>query len=142
MADLRIEREFDVTPEVLFRFVSGTRGLVQWFGPEGVSVPDNDLDFTRKGPWYAVMSNAEGPFAKVSGQVTHVDPPKSVGFTWAWHDDNDVRGVESHVTFTVTAAGSGARLVVDHRDLADADAAANHRRGWNSSLNCIAATLA
>ena len=141
MADARLEREFRVSPEKLFRFISRGAELVQWFGPEGLSVPDNDLDFSRLGPWYAVMSNETGPVAKVSGQVTHVSPPTSVGFTWAWHDDADVRGHESHVTFTVEPTANGARLIIDHRELADADALERHGVGWTSSLVCLATVL-
>jgi len=142
MADVRLEREFAVTPEKLFRFVSGSSELVAWFGPEGTTVPDNKLDFTRLGPWYAVMMGSDGPVAKVSGQVTHVNAPHSVGFTWAWHDDSDARGVESHVTFTVEPCPTGARLVIDHRELSTEDAAANHARGWTSSLVKLTAALA
>lgn len=141
MTDTRVEREFKVSPEKLFRFISGATELVSWFGPEGVRVPDNALDFTREGPWYAVMANDDGPFAKVSGQVTHVDPPRSVGFTWGWHDDEDKRGPESHVTFTVEPTTSGAKLVIDHRDLPDDDAATRHNSGWISSLKSLDAVL-
>lgn len=137
MTDVRLEREFGVTPERLFRFISGAKELVQWFGPEGLGVPDNDLDFTRTGPWYAVMSNDSGPVAKVSGHVTHVDPPRSVGLTWAWHDDTDARGHESHVTFTVEPCAAGARLIIDHRELADQASAEGHTKGWTSSLVCL-----
>ena len=52
-------------------------------GPRGMHVPEHNLDFSRTGPWYSVMQNAEGQTYKVSGHVTHVDPPNSVGFTWA-----------------------------------------------------------
>ncbi len=138
MADVRLERDFDVSVETLYRFVTGSQELVQWFGPEGVTVPENDLDFTRTGPWYAVMVNVDGHVAKVSGQVTHVDPPHSVGFTWAWHDEDDQRDAESHVTLTVAPTESGARLMVDHRDLTQAEVAESHREGWNSSLACLA----
>lgn len=141
MAEIRLERIFPVSQDKLFRFVSGAQELVQWFGPEGVSVPVNELDFTRKGPWHAEFTNESGPFAKVSGHVTHVDPPNSVGFTWAWHDENHERGPESFVTFTVTATEGGALLVIDHRELSDEEAATNHRRGWASSIECLAEAL-
>lgn len=142
MADLRMEREFPVSPEKLYRFLTGSGEIVQWFGPEGVGVPDNQLDFSRLGPWYAVMSNSDGPFAKVSGQVTHVDPPQSVGFTWAWHDEDGARGAESHVTFTIMPTASGARLVLDHRGLDDSERSASHERGWASTLIKLEALLA
>lgn len=139
MADLKLEREFPVSPATLFAWISDGAKLLQWWGPEGVHVPEHDLDFSGLGPWYSVMENSEGQTFKVSGQVTHVDPPKSVGFTWAWHDDQDRRGAESHVTLTVAATKTGARLVLSHRDLADAEAAANHEAGWRSSLRKLEA---
>ncbi len=139
MADLKLEREFPTTPEHLFAWISDGAKLLQWWGPEGMHVPEHDLDFSRLGPWYSVMQNAEGQKFKVSGQVTHVDPPNSVGFTWGWHDDQDQRGAESHVTLMVQAAGDGARLILDHRDLGDDEIAANHEQGWTSSLRKLEA---
>ncbi|UAB88499.1 SRPBCC domain-containing protein [Ruegeria sp. SCSIO 43209] len=139
MADLKLERDFPVSPEVLFAWVSDGAKLLQWWGPEGLHVPEHDLDFSRIGPWYSVMQNGEGQQFKVSGHVTHIDRPKSVGFTWAWHDDQDQRGAESHVTFSVTATNSGSRLVVDHRELVDAESATNHNEGWTSSLRKLEA---
>ena len=85
------------------------------------------------------MENSDGQQFKVSGHVTHVDPPNSVGFTWGWHDDQDQRGPESHVTFSIVATETGARLVIDHRELADAEVAENHNTGWTSSLRKLEA---
>ena len=141
MADLKLEREFPTSPENLFAWISDGAKLLQWWGPEGMHVPEHDLDFSRLGPWYSVMMNEEGQRYKVSGQVTHVDPPNSVGFTWAWHDDADARGAESHVTFHVSAQGKGARLTLRHVNLADEDSASNHNQGWSSSLNKIGPIL-
>ncbi|MEW2918922.1 SRPBCC domain-containing protein [Ruegeria sp. ANG10] len=139
MADLKLERAFPTSQENLFAWISDGAKLLQWWGPEGMHVPEHDLDFSRLGPWHSVMVNAEGQRYKVSGQVTHVDPPNSVGFTWAWHDDQDQRGAESHVMLTVSATENGAKLVLDHRELADAEVAANHNQGWTSSLRKLEA---
>jgi uncharacterized protein YndB with AHSA1/START domain len=141
MSDLRLERDFTVSPERLFTAVSSQSDLLQWWGPEGMHVPQGDLDFTRTGPWFSVMHNGEGRQFKVSGQVTHVKPPNSVGFTWAWHDEQDRRGAESHVTFTVMATDNGSRLTLDHRDLDDSEQSARHEDGWQSSLRKLAAQL-
>ena len=100
-----------------------------------MSVPEHDLGFARTGPWFSVMTNAEGQRFNVSGHVTHVDPPNSIGFTWAWHDEADRRGVESHVTIRlVPARNGGTDFSLHHADLPDADTAANHESGWTSSL--------
>lgn len=135
MTDLRLERDFPLSPERLFDWISVPDRLFRWWGPEGMTVPEGDLDFSRTGPWYSIMRNDADWQIKVSGQVTHVDPPKSVGLTWAWHDEDGTRGAESHVTFFVTPTAKGARLVIDHRDLGSDELVAKHREGWSSSLD-------
>ncbi|WP_166417199.1 SRPBCC family protein [Cochlodiniinecator piscidefendens] len=134
MTELRIERSFDVPPETLFAFITQTNHLLEWWGPEGLHVPEHDLDFSKTGPWFSVMVNPEGQRYKVSGQVTSVNAPMSVGFTWGWHDETDLRGVESHVTLTVSQRDNGAHLVIEHRDLPNDEARDNHNQGWSSSL--------
>jgi len=141
MTDLRLERDFNVPPERLFAAVSAQSDLLQWWGPEGMFVPEGDLDFTRTGPWFSVMQGGDGQQYKVSGQVTHVDAPKSVGFTWGWHDDQDRRGAESHVVFTVMSTASGSRLILDHRELDDSEQSARHEGGWTSSLRKLTTLL-
>ncbi len=135
MATLTLERDFAADPETVFAYVSKTEHLLKWWGPEGMTLPEHQLDFTSKGPWVSVMQNADGQRYKVSGQVTHVDPPRSVGFTWAWHDESDTRGVESHVTIKlVLAANGGTRFQLSHVDLPSDEVAVNHEQGWTSSL--------
>ncbi|KIC18356.1 MULTISPECIES: SRPBCC family protein [unclassified Leisingera] len=141
MSDLQLKRTFPVSPEKLFAWVTTPDKLLQWWGPEGVTIPEHDLNLSRTGPWYSVMQNSDGQRFHVSGQVTHVDAPKSVGFTWAWHGDDGSRGDESHVTLTVAATGDGAMLVVDHRDLGDDGIAARHEDGWTSTLRKLEALL-
>lgn len=138
MPDLALTRRFDADAEAVFEAITQPALLLKWWGPEGITVDRESgetLDFTRLGPWGSVMVNGEGQRFKVTGQVTHLDPPKSVGFTWAWHDETDARGAESHVTLTVEPdPEGGTRLHLSHVDLADADAARNHEEGWTSSL--------
>lgn len=141
MTDLRLERDFSVSPERLFLWVTTPEKLLKWWGPEGMDIPEHDLDLSRTGPWFSIMRNGDGQQFKVSGHVTHVDAPKSVGFTWGWHDDNDQRGGESHVTFTVVASNDGARLLVDHRKLDDSEQSARHESGWTSSLRKLATNI-
>ncbi|KAJ57401.1 hypothetical protein ACMU_02540 [Actibacterium mucosum KCTC 23349] len=141
MADLNLSREFPVPVDTLFAFLTTPEGTAQWWGPEGYSVTHAELDFTKLGAWTVSMRNAEGTALKISGQVTHVSPPVSLGFTWAWHDPEDIRGEESHVTFTVEATQNGSRLIVDHRDLPDQASADGHVRGWTSTLNRLQAAV-
>lgn len=142
MSELIMERSYSAAPERVFEYVSKTEHLLKWWGPEGMFVPEHQLAFDRTGPWMSVMENDEGQRYKVSGQVTHVDPPNSIGFTWAWHDENDARGVESHVTIRlVPDIGGGTKLTLNHVDL-PAEAAESHERGWGCTLNKLDRLLA
>ncbi|MAZ03785.1 MAG: hypothetical protein CMN56_11670 [Sneathiella sp.] len=135
MSDLTLERTFSADPKTVYAFVTEEAKLLQWWGPEGMTVPEYSLDLTRPGPWSSVMVNAEGERYKVTGEVVAVDPPHSVELTWAWHDENDVRGHESRVRFEVEPDGQGGtRFRLIHTGLSDDEAAASHTEGWTSAL--------
>ncbi len=56
-------------------------------------------------------------------------------FTWAWHDERDVRGHESTVRFEVSpGAAGGSVFTLIHSGLADEESAANHEAGWTATL--------
>lgn len=135
MTTLVLERTLAAPIATVFDFVTREKNLLEWWGPEGMTVPEGELDFTRPGPWFSVMQNAEGRRFKVSGQVTTVSAFDRVAFTWAWHDENDRRGPESQVVIALTEEGDDrTRLVLTHTDLADDESARNHEMGWTSSL--------
>lgn len=141
MSDIRLEREFAVNPERLFEVISTRADLVRWWGHDGWTFSDENIDFSKTGPWFADMRSDEGNRYKMSGQVTLVRPPHAIGFTWAWHDEDDNRGHESHVTFTVKESGVGAQLVIDHRELATDDIAAQHAKGWAGPMGRLSRLL-
>lgn len=137
MTTLTLERHFPAPVDKVFTFVTRTEHLVTWFGAAPKVVVDHGLDFTRLGPWFATFRTRDGNEITVSGQVTHIDAPHSVGFTWSWHDDDgNRRPDESHVTFTLAATESGGTdFTLTHVNLATEEAAANHRVGWTISLD-------
>lgn len=142
MADLVLERHLGASVDKVFSFVTQPENLLKWWGPEGMTVPEGDLDFTRLGAWSSVMMNGEGQRYKVSGTVTEVTPTSRVAFTWAWHDENDNRGHESQVTLELSAQDGGTLFRLIHSGLADDDAAKNHTQGWTSSLRKLEALAA
>ena len=141
MADIQLQRLFKVSAERLFEVVTSRRYLLDWIGHDGMTKPEDALDFSREGPWFVVMQDGEGARYKISGHVTHVDAPKSVGFTWGWHDPDDQRGPESHVTFTVHAVPQGAQLTIDHCNLDDSAQSQRHLAGWTASVDRLGALI-
>ena len=135
MTELTITRNFAADPETVFAFVTQPAHLLKWWGPEGMDIGEHQLDFSKKGPWSSVMLSAEGNKFKVTGDVTQVDPPGVVEFTWAWHDDDDQRGHESLVRFELQPDGKGGTaFTLKHSGLPDDESVENHNMGWTSSL--------
>ena len=140
--DLVIERDFSVSPETVFSFVTERENISKWWGPENMTCPILEMDMAKLGPWTATMQNAEGGKYKVSGVVEAVDPPNSVEFTWGWHDDGDDRGHESRVRFDISSDGKGgSKFKLTHTDLADEESVGNHNMGWTSSIRKLEAKL-
>lgn len=135
MSTLKLEREFNTDPKTVFAYVTNSENVAQWWGPEGLGLKEANLDFSKPGAWTSTLVNAEGGLHKMSGEVTAVDAPNSVEFTWGWHDENDQRGHESKVRFEVKSNGSGGTVFcLIHAGLADDESADNHSKGWTSSL--------
>ena len=135
MAELTLERRLNAGLNRVFEFITQPQNLTQWWGPEGVTIPEGDLDFSRLGPWDSVMMNAEGQRYHVSGEVTEISAPNSVSFTWAWHDENGDRGHESQVRLELEPQGDATLMRIIHTGLPDEDSAQSHNGGWTSTLN-------
>lgn len=135
MSTLTIERRFSVAPARVFAFVTQTEHLMQWWGPQGMTIQEHNLDLSRRGAWSSTLVSPQGGRHKMSGEVLAVDPPSSVEFTWGWHDENDLRGHQSHVRFEIKASeGGGSEFKLVHMGLVDDESAQNHTKGWTSSL--------
>lgn len=137
MPDLEMTRSLPAPPARVFEAISRPDIVVQWWGPEGFRIDEGAaLDFSAEGPWMSVMIAPDGRRFKVSGHVTHVTRGVSIGFTWAWHDENDHRGPESHVTLSLAPEGEDrTELRLSHRELETEEAVKSHGEGWASTLN-------
>ncbi|MCB1389612.1 MAG: SRPBCC domain-containing protein [Rhodobacteraceae bacterium] len=139
---VRLERRYAVPIERVFDYMTRPELLAKWWGPEHIVRVEGDLDLQRPGPWNSTMISGEGTRHRVSGQVTTVRHPTLVAFTWGWHDEAGRRGHESHVTIELSVEDGGTRLVLTHRDLADAEQVRLHGEGWTSTLRKLDALFA
>lgn len=123
----------------MFVLVTAPDHLPSWWGPEGITLGEYHLDFTRTGPWSSVMIEPENGWHRVSGEVLHVAPGEAVELSWAWHDrETGERGHESMVRLSVRPDGHGGTILcMRQTGLADAESARLHHEGWASSLNRI-----
>lgn len=139
MSTLRMERTFAASPERVFAFLTKMENLLQWWGPEGTTITEHELDFSKTGPWSATMVGPQGHGAKVGGEVTALDPPHMVELTLSFLQPNGDPGDTSLIRFEVhgqsggqtelrlTQSGLQAEHIPDMRD-----------KGWASALDRLA----
>ena len=134
MSELVITRVFRAGIDHVYDYISKPEHVLEWWGPEGMHCPEHQLALGTKGPWMSVMQAPDGKRFHVSGDVTDVDPPRSVAFTWAWHDEEGNRGHESQVRIELETVGEATRFTMTHSGLVDAESRDSHERGWISTL--------
>ncbi len=134
---LVVERTIAATPETVFDAWVNPEILVQWWGPEGMSIPQHALDLREGGSWETTMRNDEGGEVFVSGVYKVIDRPNRLVFSWAWKQPDGSRGHETDVEVTFTAVDGGTKMTLGQRSFESAESRDNHGMGWNSSFNCL-----
>lgn len=134
---LVIERTIAAPPEKVFDAWINPELLVQWWGPEGMSIPVHSLDVREGGEWKTTMRNAEGGEHHVSGVYKIIDRPNCLVFTWAWTQEDGTRGEETEITVRFEPDGDGTKMTLDQRSFAEVANRDNHGMGWQSSFNCL-----
>ena len=134
---LRIQRTFNGPVDHVFDAWVNPDILVQWWGPEGFSIPEHDIDPREGGAWTTTMLSPEGSRHVVSGIYKKIDRPNELVLTWSWKQDDGSQGHETEITVKFASEGDGTRMDFVQQVFAEAEHAANHRHGWDSSFNCL-----
>jgi uncharacterized protein YndB with AHSA1/START domain len=135
MSTLEMTRTFAASQERVFMHLTQTEFLLNWWGPEGTTIADHALSFATPGPWSATMVGPQGHGATVGGQVREVDPPNMVELTLSFALENDTRGPESVIRFTLVATADGhTELTLTQSGLNPDHIADMRDKGWNAAL--------
>lgn len=134
-----MDRRFDAPPETVFEMITQSAMLLQWWGPEGTTIAEHNLDFSKPGPWFAVMVGPQGHPAKVGGEVVNIAPSRSVQLTLSFLNDMDEPLDTSTIIFETLPDGKGG---TDFR-LTQTGLKAEYipdmmNKGWNSALQRLA----
>ncbi len=135
MKELRIERRFPVAPARVFAFVTETENLVKWWGPEGTSLGEHNLDLSKTGDWFFVLIDPSGGHTRVSGVVLEVDPPNRVEFTLVLPSKEGPAEIDSVVRFEISPDGAGGTVfVLTQTGLTSEQIVEGSTNGWISTL--------
>jgi uncharacterized protein YndB with AHSA1/START domain len=132
---LEMERLIPAPPERVFEYWTEPELVAKWFGPGEFDVPASQLDLRPGGKWRTTIRSPEGRLRTVSGVYNTIEPPRRLVFTWAWDDDNGVRGHETQVTVTLEPTPGGTRLRLVQEEFQNREVRDRHNGGLGSSLS-------
>ncbi|SDQ16202.1 SRPBCC domain-containing protein [Pseudovibrio sp. Tun.PSC04-5.I4] len=132
---LRMTRDFKASPQKVYDAWTDPKMLVQWWGPESVTVTECNMQVKVGGDWATTMTSQEtGNTFTHSGIYKVLDRPNHLCFSWGWINEG-VRGHETDVDVTFEAIEDGTRMTMVQKTFADAEQTQNHNQGWSSSFN-------
>jgi uncharacterized protein YndB with AHSA1/START domain len=131
---LRLERNYDASPERVFNAWVRPEFVAKWFGP----TPDHKAVVTaldpRVGGKYRIeLTHVGGNVHVAYGTYREVTPPKKLIMTWAWEGNTALP--ETLVTVEFAAQGGGTKMVLTHELLPNDEAREAHNKGW---IGCLA----
>lgn len=132
---LVVMRVIKTSPEALFDAWTKPEVLARWWGPEGMTTPEYEMDVRVGGAWRTVMQSQAGDRHIVSGIYRTIERPRRLAFTWGWTQPDGSRGHETVVELTFQPVGDGTRMVLTQSAFETAEQRERHNHGWNSSFN-------
>ncbi|MEO7730373.1 MAG: SRPBCC domain-containing protein, partial [Kofleriaceae bacterium] len=106
--DLKLERVFPHAPERVWRALTDRRAMSQW-------LMETDFEPTL-GHCFTFRAKPQPGWDGVTYcEVTELDPPHRVAYTWRGGSGKDgPPTLDTVVRFTLAAEGSGTRLTLEH----------------------------
>jgi uncharacterized protein YndB with AHSA1/START domain len=134
---LIVKRTFDAPPAAVFDAWLEREQFQNWIGPEGVNCAVPLLE-PRVGGRYRIDMKLSSGVVPVGGEFRVIEKPNLLVFTWGW-DGDPAR--TSLITLTFRAAGDKTELTLKQEGLPTIESRDEHNRGWNGTLNKLAALL-
>ncbi len=138
--EIEIRRTFQAPRDIVYAAWSDPRQLVQWWGPEGMTVPTCDWQAVEGQRWRTCMQAPDGQQYCVGGEFREVTPPERLVFTWTWESESEgaTAGLETLVSVEFSEQGEATEVCLRHLQLRDRETCEGHLKGWTSSFGCLA----
>lgn len=133
--ELTVEKTVEANPERVFAAFTEPDHLRKWFAPEGMRIPEVDVDLRVGGRFQVVMEAPDGSARHTAvGTYREVSPPHRLVKTWSWLDADGEPGHQTRITIELHQEEGGTRVVMHHEGFEAAESRDRHQEGWTSTL--------
>jgi len=125
--EVRISRNYGVTPEKVWRAWTDPQALSQWFGHSRAELTVAEIDLRVGGRYRIAFAGSTGELNEVSGVYQEVVPQRRLVFTWAFKSTPER---VSRVSIDLTPKAGGTELRFVHSHFYSQEARDTHETGW------------
>ena len=142
---LLITREFHAPIQQVFNAWTQAEVIAQWFGPEGFSVINAQIDLHVGGKYDLTIASPDKETVRHFGEYVEISPPYNLIFTWELEgqscDGSEGQHASTLVTLVFKERANNTQLTLTHEKLPDQAAYDGHEFGWLSCLDSLATRL-
>jgi uncharacterized protein YndB with AHSA1/START domain/DNA-binding transcriptional ArsR family regulator len=131
-----LARDFDATPEQVWRAWTDADEAARWWHPRGMTTPRESvaIDARVGGRYeYTMVDDTTGERYVTGGTYREVEPFSRLVFTWGVPDDD----AAPIATVTIEAAGDRTRMTFDLRGVEGSAGDGSYYDGWVSALDVL-----
>lgn len=122
-------------PERVFRALTDPAQVVQWWGQKEIyRATEFIADLRVGGRWHTAGDGPAGAGFTVEGEITELDPPKLLAYTWTASWTGDARTL---VRWELSPTPTGTRVTIRHSGLASRPELAQSYSGWPRMLTWL-----
>lgn len=127
-------------PPQIFRMMTEPTEVARWWGPQGFSTPEIELDLKVGGGYRLAMQPPVGELFHLSGEFLKIDAPGRLVYSFRW-DEPEPDDRETVVMLTLDAVGTATDVSLSQGEFATAARLALHRSGWMESFAKLRALI-
>jgi uncharacterized protein YndB with AHSA1/START domain len=124
--------------ERIFSALTESAELARWWGPQGFTMPEIDLDLRVGGGYRFTMQQPGGDRFHLAGTFLEIEPPRRLVYTFGYEEpDPDDR--QTVVALSLEKVGHATALSLSQGEFATEARLELHRSGWTDSFEKLRA---
>jgi len=124
----------------IFQALTTPADLAAWWGPEGFSTTEMDLDLRVGGRYRFTMRPPEGEAFHLAGELLEIDAPSRLVYSFRW-EEPDADDRTTTVTLSLRDLGEATEVSLTQGEFATDARLELHRNGWTDSFDKLGRLL-